>query len=63
MDSDEKNSGSKDIQNFLKDNFPILALIGVFAAVAKYFANTDSSPNDAIIFYLYFRHCWSFFSY
>jgi hypothetical protein len=37
-----------DFQRFLKDNLPILTIIGVFAAVSKFFLDTKS-PNVVLL--------------
>ena len=37
MDAKKEKHETDEVQQFLKDNFHILTLIGVFAAVAKYF--------------------------
>lgn len=50
MASEEKSTDISEIQKFLQDNFQILALIGVFVAVAKFFAIDTANKNDAIAF-------------
>ncbi len=50
MECEEEKIKISDVQLFLKDNFQVLALIGVFTAVAKYFVIDDSNKNDAVVF-------------
>jgi hypothetical protein len=50
MESKEKNHETDEVQQFIRDNFQILALIGVFTAVAKYSTIDESNRNSAIAF-------------
>jgi len=50
MESDKSKSECNEIETFLKNNFQILALIGVFTAVAKYSVSGDPNLNDVTSF-------------
>jgi hypothetical protein len=49
MESKEEQEPD-EVQQFLKNNFQLLALIGVFTAVAKFAAIDESNKNSAIAF-------------
>ena len=50
MQSKEEDYETDEVQQFLKNNFQILALIGVFTAVAKFFTVDESNQNISIAF-------------
>jgi hypothetical protein len=50
MESKEEKHETDEVQQFIRNNFQILALIGVFTAVAKYSTIDESDRNSAIAF-------------